>query len=448
MSEHAVPPRTLGLRDLVLAQILIVIGLPSLGPAARLGSLHWVYWLLGIALFHIPLAMVVIHLSRNVPVEGGPYQWARTAYNDATGFLVAWNLWAFITLFLSTLGLSFTAAIGYAMNAGEAWMSNRLLQMSVSAVVTALIVLLAIAGFGASKWLYDAAAIALLVTGAVLIALPFVARPAQPVVQSTGTFSIVQAALFTRVAVFSLAGFECMSIVIAECRDGVRAITRSIMVAVPCIAAIYILGTRTVLAYVPASAVDLTNPVSQTFALALGPWGRAGVVAATAAIVLLVARDFAQSSQVFAAASRLPLVAGWDGYLPHWLTRLHPRTQTPVSAILFAGAVMLASAVVAILAAGRQEAFQILLSTGSVFFASTYLVMFSIPIVGKGKPWWLRLAALSGFVTTGAFLILTFVPVVDVASPARYAMTIGAIVVATNALGAAVFVLGRHRSDA
>jgi amino acid transporter len=45
----------------------------------------------------------------------------------------------------------------------------------------------------------------------------------------------------------------------------------------------------------------------------------------------------AQSSVMFAGNTRLPMVAGWDGLLPAWFTRLHPRYQTPVNSIVFVG---------------------------------------------------------------------------------------------------------------
>jgi amino acid transporter len=253
----------------------------------------------------------------------------------------------------------------------------------------------------------------------------------------------MQVVLFTRIAVYALAGFECMSMVIAETRDGARGITRSIVIAVPCIAAIYILGTHSMLTYVPAASVDLVNPVSQTFAVAFGPFGRIAAIAAGAAILLVVVRDFAQASQIVAVTARLPLVAGWDRLLPAWFTRLHARTKTPVNAILFGGGVMFVSACGAIVAAGRQEAFQILLSIGGVFFSSTYFVTFSIPLVTRGTPWSLKIAAASGLVVTSAFIVLSFVPIVDVPSPVRYASIIAVAVVAANAAGAAVFAMGR-----
>ena len=429
--------RSLNLGDLVLAQILVIVSLGSVGPAARLGSLQWAYWLLAVIVFQIPLAIVVMHLTRSMPLEGGPYHWSRAAFGDFAGFMAAWNLFHFVIVFISMLGLTVTAAVGYASGAGEAWMSNRAWQVGISAIVTLLLMTFAIAGLGAAKWLHNVASAAVIVTVGLLIALPFFSRTPR-VAAETGSFSLMQVVLFTRVGVWSLSGFECMSILVGECRGGARVVTRSIAIAVPCIAAMYILSTHSILTFVAPADVDLVNPAAQAFSVALRPFGSIAAIAMSGAIFLLVARDFAQSSLAFAAMARLPLVAGWDHRIPQWFTRLHPRTKTPVNAILFAAALTFACSFAAIAFAGRQEAFQILLSTAGVLFATTYLLMFFIPL-RTGAPPYVRVAAFSGLTVTAAFLALTFVPIVDVVSPLRYATTIAVAVAAVNAVGWGVF---------
>src|ERR1700689_5545390 len=69
--------KQLGLSDLILAQILCVVGSTWVGVAAKLGRAHVVFWLIAITLFYLPLAAVVIFLSRRIPLEGGLYRWAQ-----------------------------------------------------------------------------------------------------------------------------------------------------------------------------------------------------------------------------------------------------------------------------------------------------------------------------------------------------------------------------------
>src|SRR5438477_6614001 len=93
VKSHSVAlKKPLGLRDLVLTQILFVVGSSWVGTAAKLGPSHLFFWLLAIVLFYIPQAAVVIYLSGLMPLEGGLYQWAKLGFNEFAGFIVALNL--------------------------------------------------------------------------------------------------------------------------------------------------------------------------------------------------------------------------------------------------------------------------------------------------------------------------------------------------------------------
>ena len=85
--------KELGLRDLILTQIVFVVGGSWVGTAAKLGPSHLAYWLLALLLFYVPQAAVVIYLNKKMPLEGGLYQWAKFGFNKFAGFMVAWNLW-------------------------------------------------------------------------------------------------------------------------------------------------------------------------------------------------------------------------------------------------------------------------------------------------------------------------------------------------------------------
>ena len=69
--------RPMGLRDLVLAQILTVVGSSWVGIAAGVGAAQFCVWLLAFAFLYAPMAVAVYHLNRAMPLEGGLYVWAR-----------------------------------------------------------------------------------------------------------------------------------------------------------------------------------------------------------------------------------------------------------------------------------------------------------------------------------------------------------------------------------
>ena len=136
----------------------------------------------------------------------------------------------------------------------------------------------------------------------------------------------------------ALGGFEYVAILAGECRSPARTIGRSVMVAAPAIAFMFIFGTSSVLAFIPRDQIDLIAPIPQVLSVGFAPFGLAAVIVPIALILLMTLR-VAQASVNFTATSRLPMVAGWDRLMPQWFTKLHPRYQTPRNSILLVGAI-------------------------------------------------------------------------------------------------------------
>ena len=95
--------KQLGLRDLILAQILCVVGSSWVGIAAKLGRAHVVFWVVSMLLFYLPLAAVVIYLNALLPLEGGLYRWAKAGFGEMAGFLTAWNLWVYAVIVVGAI---------------------------------------------------------------------------------------------------------------------------------------------------------------------------------------------------------------------------------------------------------------------------------------------------------------------------------------------------------
>src|SRR3982751_923315 len=139
--------KELGLNDLVLTQVLFIVGLPWVGVAAKQGPAHVVLWLVAIAFFNLPSAAVVIHLNRAMPLEGGLYQWAKLGISELTGFMVAWNLWLFAILNTSETGLQVTQYFHYILGPDDEWLTgSRWFVALVSTIVIAALVLVTVRG--------------------------------------------------------------------------------------------------------------------------------------------------------------------------------------------------------------------------------------------------------------------------------------------------------------
>lgn len=115
----------LKLRDLVLMQVLLVVGLNLMGYASKQGPSQLVLWLLAISLFYLPLAAVVMKLSRAIPVEGGVYQWVKEGISPFAGYMAAWSLTVWVVAYFASFGSQLANGIAYAFGSSAAWMAGK-----------------------------------------------------------------------------------------------------------------------------------------------------------------------------------------------------------------------------------------------------------------------------------------------------------------------------------
>jgi amino acid transporter len=436
--------KELRLGDLVLSQVLYIVGLQWIGTAGKLGSAHIMYWVPAVLLFYIPSGLVVVHLSREMPVEGGLYQWAKLRFGDLAGFLVALNLWATLVLILASMASQLTDNLAYFAGPSGAWMTeNKPVTLAVGTVLLGALMLLALRGLALAKWVHNAGGLVLLlvVAGMACFALPqwwHGRAVVAPAAFSIPAVSLLNLNLLGKMGFGAFCGFDGCAIFSGEIRNPrvARTIRRSVWLAAPLIALFYILGTACVLAFTKPGEIDLISPTTQVFsrgaqtspiALFVVPLGAA----------LMICNIVGVSSIYYNALIRLPMVAGWDHLLPAWLSRLHPRYKTPVGSIICIGLTTFGLTVLGHLGVGAQESFQLLNNTGIICWALTYLVMFAIPLAAPGeKPsLGLRLAATSGFSMTLLYVVLSIFPIVDVQNAAGFAVKVGGVVVGVNAVG-------------
>lgn len=447
--------KELGLLDLVLAQLLIIIVADYMGTAVKAGASHVVFWLLAILTFFTPLALVVIHLSRVLPVEGGLYEWARIAFNDQIGFFVAWNLWLYVILYVGLGGLLTVSFASYVIP-GAAWIaSSKWLIIGASFAVIGITMGIAGLGLGIGKWINNVGAVVFLVTVALLIGMPFLnvwrgtLREYHPFRLVAPPLTLFSLSVFSKMTFGALTGFEYIAVFAGECRDPARHLPRSVLITAPVVALVYILATSAILAFVPPSSEDVVAPIVQALSRGSQAFGIAGIVIPIAALFLFL-YYLATFCAFFSVSTRLPMVAGWDHLLPEWFSRLHPRYKTPVNSVLFLGAATLVVALAALIGVGHEESYELLLTWSFTFYGIAYLAMFAIPIFSRKERglrpgWWVRVASASALVVTLLFVLLSVFPIIDVGSSWRYSLKIAGVVIGANALGWIIFQAGTKK---
>lgn len=456
-SRSASLKKELTLRDLVLAQVVFVFGTVWVGFAATLGRSQMAFWLIAIATFYLPLAAVVIYLNRLAPLEGGLYQWAKVGFGDFLAFLVAWNFWIFGILVMSGISLIIKKNIAYAIGPRADWMhENKWMTTLVCVVLLSSVVAASRRGLTLGKWVQNFGGAMLIITVAILILLPFITAGSgslanyHPFSLSLPEINSHNINVCSKLAVGALSGFEYIAILAGECHAPAKNISRSVIISAPIIALMFILGTASVLAFIPPDKVDLIAPIPQVFSRSFGSYGWVSTLISLT-IFGVAARQIALMSIYFAGNTRLPMVAGWDNLLPGWFAKLHQKYRTPVNSILFVGATTLVFSLAPLIGVKEAEAFQFQDNAASIFYALIYLVLFAIPIIamrrfGSPAPWWLKIAAGFGFIASLVGAFYTIFPIIEVESHFLFAAKILVVVIIANAIGAAIYLLDKKRN--
>src|SRR6185503_9070063 len=275
-SEQAGLRKELGLGDLILSQVLCVVGSTWVGIAAKLGRAHVAFWLGAMLLYYVPLAVVVIYLNRMMPLEGGLYQWAKSGFGEMAGFLTAWNLWVYAVIVTGAIIFVIPTDLGYILGPAAAWIpASKLATLALTGAVMLGITLVAIRGLDIGKWLHNIGSIGIMAAYVILLGLPLWAlwrgtiTHYEPIPWQPPRPSWFGLAIFGQMTVGALSGFEYVAILAGESRDAVRTIGRSVIISAPIIALMFILGTSSVLTFLGSQPINVIGPIPQTMRIAL-----------------------------------------------------------------------------------------------------------------------------------------------------------------------------------
>ncbi len=440
-------PRQLTLRDLVLSQVLSVVGSSWVGIAAGLGHAETVVWLIAFSTFYLPMAVAVYYLNRALPLEGGLYVWARRSYGDAPGFLVAWNVWAYGLSTIATVLFQIPSEFAFMVGPQAAWIpESHLLVLCCLGLLVLLLALSSVRGLAVGKWIHNISGIAMMSAFALLIVAPLWAWLRHAPIHYTPfdlrlpdttptSFALIGQTLF------AAAGLEYIAIMAGETKAPSRDIGRSVLIASPIIFLMFTLGTASVLAFheLSGTPINFIAPIPQTLRLAFGDSALADGLARLV-ILLLQIRILGAASFIFTGVTRLPMVAGWDHLIPIWFSRLHPRYRTPTNSILLAALLVGGLLILASAGVRAAEAFAVLNNASNILYGLAYMAMFAIPWMGLQAvrdriPTWVAVLCAVGFCATLFSCLTNAYPFLDVANPLQFGIKIVVTTVLINVVG-------------
>lgn len=454
--------RSLTLTDVALLNVLVIFNLRGLAPAAKLGPLAVVLWLVAVALFLVPLAFAVTELATRDPAEGGLYRWSRTAFGDGHGFLSGWFYWVSNVTYLPAQLLFLAGNVVFVFGR-PAWGEAPAFVLPLALGVLWIAAWLSIRGWTVSKLVTNLGATAGWTAALLLVAAGVVVyRRAGSAAQwnwaatGNGLFDVRMLGYFGTLS-FALAGLELAPVMAGEIRYPRRTLPRAILVASVVVAALYIAGTAAIIVAVPAAEI---SPISGAIGPLVAVASHAGWNWLPALGAVLV--SFAVTGGVLAwlgATARLPLVAGMDRFLPAAFARLHPAHGTPHVAIIWQAVLATVLIVASQAGATVREAFLMLLEMTIILYFIPFVYLFAaLPrLRGRGGgggveagvvrvpggTWGLWLVALAGLATTLVTMVTAAIPPPDVANPWLFEAKLWGGLAVFAALGLGVY--GRFR---
>lgn len=391
LDAGAQPPRTLGLRDVVLYFVTAGTNLQWVATAAAAGPSSLLVWVLGGLAMFLPLSVCVVYLSSQHPDQGGMYVWTKRAFGPFAGFLAGWTFWTSNLPYFP--GLLYFAA-GNALFLTGAYDAGSLTASPAYFIGFALLglafaTLLNIAGLGVAKRLSNAGAYARSATVVLLIALGALtlarfgsATPITPAALVPG-LGLEQLIFWSTIA-FAWTGPESASFMGGEIRDPRRTVPRALATAAPMIAAIYIGGTLSVLLSVPTSETSALYGVMQAIARGAERLDLAFIVPVAALLVTVAC--LGSVGAWLGSVARIPFVAGLDHFLPASFGRLHPRWKTPVTAIATQSVIAAVFAFLGQAGTTVKGAYDVLVSMMVVAVLLPFLFLFASAIRLSAEP--------------------------------------------------------------
>ncbi len=396
-------PRVLTLRDLVLFNIVAILSLRWTATAAAAGPSSLSMWILAGLFFFIPQGLAVSYLSSRFPQEGGIYFWTKRTFGEGHGFLCGWCYWVNNILYYPNLLMSTAVIATYAIGRGDTGLMDDWTYILL-ATLTALwlAVLLNIVGLKTGRWLQNIGALGTYIPGAVLIGFGIHAAltrgAATPITLEAVTPNLgnmSQLNLWASIA-FAYAGLELCAIMGDEVKEPRRTVPRSIYIAAPFIAFLYIAGTASLLWLVPSGEVHVVSGFFQAIAAGARDFG--GLLwIVPAAAALYVVGNIGGIGAWLTGPARIAFVIGLDRYFPPAFGRVHPRWKTPYVAILTQAVLATVFLLLSVLGRGTtvEKGYLVLLDTMLLVYFVPYIYLFVAYLIirlrtptSAGEPWW------------------------------------------------------------
>jgi basic amino acid/polyamine antiporter, APA family len=310
----------------------------AVAPYGNLAILAWLVMGVGA----ICLGLTFAKLAKLAPATGGPYAYARMAYGDFVGFLIAWGYWISIWTSLPVIAIAFSGAVMVFFPS----LHNRVMAVVLTLGAIWAVVLINLRGVKSAGVFAEVTTYSkLLPLGAVaLIGLFFIDVTHFNEFNPSGASLLKASAALAPLTMFAYLGLESATVPAGDVDDAARTIPRSTVLGIMIAGLLYVLGTVVVMGVVPRE--ELVHSVAPFSDAARIMWGPRGATAISIAVIL---SSIGALNGWTLLMGQVPMAAARDGLFPPFFSRLSSQ-GVPATGIVVSAA--FATALVLIQAAG------------------------------------------------------------------------------------------------
>ena len=318
--------------DLVAITINGIIGAGIFGLPSKVYALIGTYSLIAFVACALVVALIILcfaEVSSRFDETGGPYLYAREAFQPAVAFEIGWLIWlARITAFAANCNLLINYLSFFWVPA-----TTPLWRASIIVLVVAVLAVINLLGIRQAAIVSNAFTIGKLVPIIIFIAAGLFFLNPQAYgfgpAPTTGAFS--QSVLLL---VYAFTGFEMATIPAGEVRDPQKSLPRALLIAILVVAILYILIQVVCVGTLPGLK-DSTKPLADAGSQFLGAAG--GAIISAGAIISITGN----LNILLLSGSRLPFAMAEQKQLPAFVGSIHKSFFTPWVSIVITAALML-----------------------------------------------------------------------------------------------------------
>jgi amino acid transporter len=318
--------------DLVAITINGIIGAGIFGLPSKVYALIGTYSLIAFVACAIVVALIILcfaEVSSRFDETGGPYLYAREAFQPAVAFEIGWLIWlARMTAFAANCNLLINYVSFFWLSA-----TTPLWRASIIVFVVIVLAVINLLGIRQAAIVSNVFTIGKLVPIIFFIAAGLFFLTPQSyqlgAAPTTGAFS--QSVLLL---VYAFTGFEMATIPAGEVRNPQRNLPRALLIAIVVVAVLYIMIQVVCVGTLPGLAQS-QKPLADAGSQFLGAAG--GAVISAGAIISITGN----LNILLLSGSRLPFAMAEQQQLPAFVGSIHRQFFTPWVSILITAGLML-----------------------------------------------------------------------------------------------------------